>query len=53
MTHFFPLSGALFAYPFRAVGHLESLKMDWDSMIRPLYGISAEVWELFETKRHI
>ena len=43
MDHFFPLSGALFEFPLRAVGHLERFKEEWDTIIRPLYGITEEV----------
>eukprot|EP01036_Dinobryon_divergens_P035423 gene35423-45896_t len=42
MDHFFPLSGALFEFPLRAVGHLERFKEEWDTIIRPLYGITEE-----------
>eukprot|EP01035_Chromulina_nebulosa_P023634 gene23634-30647_t len=43
MDHFFPLSGALFEFPLRAVGHLERFKEEWDTIIRPLYGITEEI----------
>ena len=52
MDHFFPLSGALFEFPMRAIGHLESINEDWDALIRPLYNIDAEVTTL-STHAHL
>lgn len=41
VEHMFPMSGAFFQFHVPLVGSVEQMKFDWETKIKPMYGINA------------
>ena len=39
LDHIYPISGSLFEYNVKVVGHLETFLDDWNRLVKPLYNI--------------